>query len=207
MTIIEMLGFMVLGSFLTILFGSLILGLLILFYLKTHKIILPKLMITLIYLFEGFLKAIFNIFGFDTKIIDRFVVEVYNKYFEKEFKNSKKRILFLPQCLRHPECKAPATPYGIECLNCGKCVIPKIKEFAEKKGYKVVIVTGGTMVKRIMKKEKPEGVVGVGCLLEVKEGLEMCHKYGIPAQGVVLLKDGCINTEVSLEELFYTLSK
>jgi hypothetical protein len=86
-------------------------------------------------------------------------------------------------------------------LKCGKCKIKDIIEFAEKLGYKVCVATGGTMVKRVMAKEKPEGVVGVGCIFEVKEGLELCHLYGIPSQGVILSKDGCVETDVDVNEL------
>jgi hypothetical protein len=62
------------------------------------------------------------------------------------------------------------------------------------------------MVRRLISKLKPEGIVGVGCLYEVKEGLKLCYMNKIPAQGVVLLKDGCIETDVDLLELFEALS-
>ena len=56
------------------------------------------------------------------------------------------------------------------------------------------IVPGSTFVKRLIKKYRPEGIVGVGCLMEVKEGLEMTDRIGSTAMGVVTAKDGCVET-------------
>jgi hypothetical protein len=193
-----------LGIFFAVI-GTIVLFVIFLIYQKTKKIIFPKLTLILIYLFEGFLKSLFMLLGLKKELVALFIIDVFNKYFYDKFKKTKKRILFLPQCLRSAQCPAPATPYGIRCLKCGKCKIKDIIEFAEKLGYKVCVATGGTMVKRVMAKEKPEGVVGVGCIFEVKEGLELCHLYGIPAQGVILSKDGCVETDVDVNELYRVL--
>jgi len=42
----------------------------------------------------------------------------------------------------------------------------------------------------------------VGCLLEVKEGLEMAESIGVVAMGVVTERDGCVETSLKWEKLF-----
>jgi hypothetical protein len=44
-------------------------------------------------------------------------------------------------------------------------------------------------------------MIGVGCIIEVKDGLEMCDRQGIPAIGIVTQKDGCVETLVDWDEV------
>jgi len=41
----------------------------------------------------------------------------------------------------------------------------------------------------------------VGCLLEVKEGLEMADSMDMVAMGVVTSKDGCVETTMEWDKL------
>jgi hypothetical protein len=66
------------------------------------------------------------------------------------------------------------------------------------------VVPGASFIKRMVKKYNPRAILGVGCLQELKEGGEMCEKMKIPAQGIVLLKDGCVSTHLNWG-LFYDL--
>ena len=112
----------------------------------------------------------------------------------------KDKILFLPHCLRKADkCKAKMTDEGYECAECNKdCKVGQIKKYAEKKGYKVFIVPGGSMIFSIIRKHKPKGVIGVACMKELilaAENLEM------PINGIELSKSGCINTDVDVEKV------
>lgn len=49
----------------------------------------------------------------------------------------------------------------------------------------------------MVEKYKPKAIIGVGCQMEVKEGLEIADKLGLIAMGVVTLKDGCVETLVN----------
>ncbi|MEM3467643.1 MAG: DUF116 domain-containing protein, partial [archaeon] len=92
---------------------------------------------------------------------------------------------------------------GIECISCNvSCLANKIKKEAEDLGYKVFIVPGSSFIKRIILKEKPKAILGVACIPEVKQGLELCMDFSIPAQGVPLTRAGCMNTQVDLDEVF-----
>jgi len=53
----------------------------------------------------------------------------------------------------------------------------------------------------MVRKYHPRAILGVGCLSEVKEGLEMADKIGVVARGVVTLKDGCVETLVDWDQV------
>ena len=58
---------------------------------------------------------------------------------------------------------------------------------------------GSSFIKRIIKKYRPGAIVGVGCHMEIKEGLDLCHSHAIPARGVPLSKAGCVATTLDWE--------
>jgi hypothetical protein len=59
----------------------------------------------------------------------------------------------------------------------------------------------------MVKKYRPRAILGVGCLQEVKEGLEMCEKMKVPAHGLVLLRDGCVSTQLNWSSFYDLLGK
>jgi len=134
----------------------------------------------------------------DEKEVMRIYIEMKNKMHVEQFKNSSfsDRILLLPQCLRNKECPAKLTEYGYICQECGKCRIPEIIRLAKSLGYKVFIVPGGSMVEKILRTFKPKAVLGVACEKELVLGSIVCEKAGIPGQGICLLRDGCVETDV-----------
>jgi hypothetical protein len=133
---------------------------------------------------------------------------------EKEkFMQTKKRVLFLPHCSRkHMDnrCKAtfdPNIPSYI-CAHCSPdCLVNKSVSFAEKKGYDVYILPGGSCVPKILKAKSYEGAVGVACGEEVRISEELLNGMNVAGQAVPLIKNGCANTVFSLESLFKILSQ
>ena len=57
----------------------------------------------------------------------------------------------------------------------------------------------------LLKEKKVKAVIGVACNFELREGLENCQRFGIPGQGIHLLKDGCINTVADIDRINETL--
>ena len=53
--------------------------------------------------------------------------------------------------------------------------------------------SGSTFIKRMVKYHL-QAIIGVGCLMEVKEGIDMADRIGLIAIGVVNFKDGCVET-------------
>ncbi|WP_455391545.1 DUF116 domain-containing protein [[Eubacterium] cellulosolvens] len=138
-------------------------------------------------------------------------IELHNIHNEKDFKKIpiNQRTLFLPHCLRVADrCKATYNEEGLQCKRCTKdCKINIITRAAEKLGYKCFVVPGGAMVFNIAKKYQPKGVVAVACYNELREGAaRTASEYKVPFQIVPLRKDGCVNTDVVLDDVLETLS-
>lgn len=138
-------------------------------------------------------------------------IQARNLLERERFVQTKKRALFLPHCSRKymdSRCKAvfdPDIPSYI-CAHCSPdCLINRAVSFAEKRGYDVYILPGGSCVPKILKAKHYEGVVGVACGEEIKLGGEILKGTGIAGQSVPLVKNGCANTSFNIETLFRVL--
>lgn len=150
-------------------------------------------------------KIVSSINGEDM-MIDTVSVRIRNALLRKNFRKVpfEDRIVLFPQCLRNLDCETSFSSIeGAKCLKCGKCKIKDAVEKAQELGYKgTYIAPGGGFVKRIIKKTNPSAVIGIGCPYEVNAGMLQVSSKGIPVQGVMLLEDGCVETDIDLEELF-----
>ncbi len=183
---------------------SLIIALLVGISFKTKRYYFARPMLIGISLLENIIKAIFWLARADDKIVDDVGISLMNYINRGKFYATPvaERFIFMPQCLRSIDCPAKLTPEGITCVCCGRCGIRDAKRIAEAEGYKFFIVPGSSFIKRIIQKYHPKGIIGVGCEMEIKEGLILCHSYGIPAIGVPLTKAGCISTTLDWERLY-----
>jgi hypothetical protein len=176
---------------------SLLLGFIL---LRKGVMILPRFVLYVIDSLYFLLKKLVRLVGLSERFVDEIGIEIRNRTYEKAFIKSEVegRILVFPQCLRSPKCPAPLTQYGIQCKMCGQCAIGNLKKRAEAVGYKVYIVPGGSFVKRIAKKDRPTGALGVACGYELNYSMMEISTL-CPVQGVPLLKDGCYCTKVDEE--------
>jgi hypothetical protein len=138
-------------------------------------------------------------------------IETRNFLEREKFKETKKRALFLPHCSRKfmdSRCKAlfdHEIPTYV-CAHCSQdCLINRAVSSAEKKGYDVYILPGGSCISRILKMRKYEGIVGVACGDELKIAGKVLGQMNIAGQAVPLLKNGCANTYFNLETLLKIL--
>jgi hypothetical protein len=138
---------------------------------------------------------------------DLIEMQARNLLEREKFVQTRKRALFLPHCSRKymdSRCKAvfdPNIPSYI-CAHCSPdCSINKAVSFAEKKGYDVYILPGGSCVPKILKAKHYEGVVGVACGEEIKMSGEILKGMDVAGQAVPLIKNGCANTVFNIETL------
>lgn len=188
-----------------ILFIIAILGsLLIAYSFKTERFIFPNFMLFSITILENLVKALFRFVGADDSIVDDVGIELKNKISLKKFRGTpvSRRMIFLPQCLRAIDCPSKLSPEGIKCINCGNCEIGTAKKSAEELGYKVFIVPGSSFIKRLVRKHKPLAILGVGCMTEIKAGLEMCQKLNLYGIGLVLDRAGCVSTVLNWDDFY-----
>lgn len=182
-----------------------VLGSLLIFYsFKTEKFIFPGFMLFSITILETLVKALFRLVGADDSIVDDVGIALKNKISLNKFRNTpiNRRMIFLPQCLRAIDCPSKLSPEGMKCIDCGNCEVGKAKKCAEFLGYRVFIVPGSSFIKRLVRKHKPFAILGVGCMTEVKAGIEMCEKMKLFGVGLVLDKAGCVSTVLDWDKFY-----
>jgi len=207
-TIFYLVGKSVVAIAFLILLLSALGALLILYSFKTGHFFAARLMLISISLLESVIKALFWAARADDSIVDDVGVRLRNYINRQKFLrvSPSERFIFMPQCVRSTECPAKLTPEGIKCVGCGRCRVGEAKKYAEEMGYRFFIVPGSSFIKRIMKKYRPRAIVGVGCQMEIKEGLDLCHSYDIPALGVPLTQSGCVSTTLDWEQFYDKLA-
>lgn len=154
-------------------------------------------------------KKLVSMLGGNDDIVDIIGIEIRNMLLREGFTQTlyTERVVIVPQCLRKADCPAKASPIdGIMCLQCGKCKIAEITRKARELGYMgVYTVTGGGFAKRLLKRLKPKAVVGVACAHELNTGMLYAASRGVPCQGILLLKDGCFETDTDFSQLYYQM--
>ena len=141
-------------------------------------------------------------------LIDTYVKNLTHR---ERFLKTRRRALFLPHCSRKfmdGRCKAKFIPElsYYQCMQCSEdCKVNKATELAKSKGYDVYILPGGSCMKKILMKNKYDGVVGVACCEEIKLAEQLLETVNMPGQAVPLIKNGCSGTKFSIETLEKTL--
>lgn len=119
-----------------------------------------------------------------------------------------RRILLLPQCLRSAEaCPAEMDELGLLCRQCGRCRIGLLQARAEKLGYVVLIAEGTTVVTQLLQQGKVDAVIGVSCLPVLERAFPHMAAQAIPGLALLLLKDGCKDTELDQQWLLQMLEE
>ncbi|NYT06800.1 MAG: DUF116 domain-containing protein [Methanomicrobiales archaeon] len=201
--IVYIVGEITLVLILGIFFIALVMVCLAILSIRRGRIYFPSFLKAGMVLLEGLTRAIFRLFGLEDNQVHSFFIQLHNTMNKKAFEGVPvtERAIFLPQCLRSSRCPAHLTPEGLKCKCCGLCTIGAWRPVFERMGYRVFSVPGSSFIKRMVRKYRPRAIIGVGCLAEVKEGLEMSDKLGLISMGVVTLKDGCVETLVNWDDV------
>jgi len=116
------------------------------------------------------------------------------------------RVLLLPHCLRPSQtCVGRPSRDGFQCpANCEEvCPIRSLRDEAVRLGYKAVCVApGGALALRFVREAEPRAVVAIACAKELTAGEDAVRDLAGDRPVVVALpltRDGCADTEVSLE--------
>lgn len=113
--------------------------------------------------------------------------------------NGQQVMILLPHCLQDSECPHKITMDVNNCKRCHKCSICDLIELGEKYNSVVKVVTGGTLARRVIKKDRPRGVVAVACERDLSLGIQ--EASGTPVIGVLNCRPNgpCFNTGVDLK--------
>lgn len=181
-----------------------------LFYLsvKKRKLYCPWLLRPAYLLLKGGVSTGCRMMGIDDTEIITILIGLENEVNHNDFAKVpiSERSIFIPHCLRSAKCPAHLTPLGIKCLNCGKCGLGEVTTTLQNAGYKVFIIPGSTYIKRLLKRFQPKAMIGVGCLMEIKQFHELGRKIHMTALGVVMKTDGCLETTMDWDELYAAAS-
>jgi len=196
----EITVLIILGALVT----AFILVIISLYSIKKGRLYFPTLIRSGLVFFEGLMKAFFRLLGLEEREMLTFLIKLHNAMNTAAFERIpvSERAIFMPQCLRSSRCPAHLTPEGLKCRSCGQCTIGQVRFLLEKMGYRIFIVPGSSFIKRMVKKYRPKAIIGIGCLPEVKEGIDMADKMGLVVMGVVTLKEGCVETLVNWEDVY-----
>jgi hypothetical protein len=196
----EVTVLIILGALLT----AFILVVISIYSIRKGRLYFPKLIRSGLVFLEGIMKAFFRLLGLEDREMLTFLIKLHNAMNTSAFERIpvSERAIFMPQCLRSSKCPAHLTPEGLKCRSCGQCTIGQVRLMLEKMGYRIFIVPGSSFIKRMVKKYHPKAIIGVGCLSEVKEGIDMADKMGLVVMGVVTLKEGCVETLVNWADVF-----
>jgi hypothetical protein len=183
---------------------SFVLVVISLYSIKRGRLYFPRFIKAGMVFLEGLMKAFFRLLGLEDREMLTFIIKIHNTMNASAFSRVplSERAVFVPQCLRSAKCPAHLTPEGLKCVNCGQCTVGEARIFLEKLGYRIFIIPGSSFIKRMVKKYHPRAIIGVGCLTEVKEGIDMADKIGLIAMGVVTLKEGCVETLVNWQDIY-----
>jgi uncharacterized protein len=147
------------------------------------------------------LSKLFRLFGKPTQGLDLFLIDAANAVMARAFAAAgPTRLLVGPQCLRSGACQARLDPVeGYRCTQCGRCVFADLTRLAEATGFRLFIVPGDRMVKRLIRRTAVDAAIGIACPAELSLALVAAMKMGVPSVGVPLSRDGCFETEVDVE--------
>jgi uncharacterized protein len=203
-SLLELVGALALLLIVVVLVVAAVLLVLTLASIRSGRLYFPRILRPGLTALEGLMRALFKGVGLEDQEMLAFFVKVGNTMNARAFAEIPvgKRAIFLPQCLRNAVCPADLTPEGLRCKRCGRCTVGEAMDVLEGLGYRVFIVPGSSFIKRMVKKYRPRALIGVGCLTEVKEGLEMADRLGLVGLGVVTLKEGCVETLVDWSSLY-----
>jgi len=175
-----------------------------LYSIKKGRLYFPRVIKAGLVFLEGWMKSMFRLLGLEDREMFAFFIKLHNSMNTAAFEKIpvSERAIFMPQCLRSSQCPASLTPEGIKCRSCGQCSVGEARILLERLGYRIFIVPGSSFIKRMVKKYRPKAIIGVGCLAEVKEGIDMADKMGLVVMGVVTLKEGCVETIVNRPDVY-----
>ena len=122
--------------------------------------------------------------------------KIHDQLSREKFNRAKKTVIVLPDCLNlhNPDCLKTDEKWGDQCQQCvDDCQANDVVELAEKYGIEVVFSKRKLteQIKHFVEKYDDLGVIGIGCLLMLAEGMRSAADAGVPARGVLLNFTGC----------------
>jgi hypothetical protein len=125
-------------------------------------------------------------------------IELTNRANDEQFLKARRKLAFLPHCLRDLEAACRSAPNDIDyaCKGCSiRCNVNAVSTLLRQHGIEPYIWMQANLrsLFRELKivEEGGLGVMGIACVPELVRGMRMCSKLDIPVTGVPLNANRC----------------
>ncbi len=141
--------------------------------------------------------------GLDEERIKNSFIQVSNQLVKtRVYGHQIKRVLILaPHCLQWKLCPHKITIDIANCRACGRCPVADLQKLAGEYQTELLVVTGGTFARKVIKDKRPEAIVAIACERDLTSGIQDIE--GLPVIGIINERpEGpCSNTRVNLKKV------
>lgn len=220
-SLVALMGALFLLSFLTPLFGLLVisfgiigvllgLGIIGLVYaMKSGRdlFVLRRPMELAVKVLYPVSLALGQLVGLEKDVIRGSFIELHNRLANMRRVRVKPSdvLVLLPHCLQWSECAIKITNNVGNCKQCGKCTIGNLTQMQQDYGFHMSVATGGTLARKIIKEIRPKVVIGVACERDLTSGIQdvrHIHVLGVTNERPF---GPCFNTTLDLEKIEETI--
>jgi len=126
------------------------------------------------------------------------LIELANRAWGEAFRRAKRKIAFLPYCLRDLSATCRSGPGELDtiCMGCSKdCYVNRVSAIlreARVEPYLWMNASLKSLLRELRDKEGSIGVLGVACVPELFRGMRLCMGLDIPVVGIPLDANRCI---------------
>ncbi|MEW5797246.1 MAG: DUF116 domain-containing protein [Candidatus Zixiibacteriota bacterium] len=129
-------------------------------------------------------------------LLEAVAFKIYDQLNREAFNRAKDTLIILPNCLslHNPNCLKTDEKWGDRCQECtDDCQAAQVVALAERYGIECLFSKRKLeeQIEHYAERSGSLGVVGVGCLMMLANGMRTAHDVGVPARGVLLSFSGC----------------
>jgi len=122
--------------------------------------------------------------------------KIYDQLNREAFNRAGDTLIILPDCLslHNPDCLKTDEKWGDRCRQCTDgCQANLVVALAESYGVDCVFSKRKLeeQIEHYADRSGSLGVIGIGCLMMLANGMRTAHDVGVPARGVLLSFSGC----------------
>lgn len=126
------------------------------------------------------------------------LIELANRAWKEAFRTAKRRIAFLPHCLRDlsADCRCGPGELDYVCKGCSKnCFVNRVSSLLRENRIEPYLWMNARLkllLSELRDREGSIGVLGVACIPELLRGMRLCIGLNIPVVGIPLDANRCM---------------
>lgn len=144
-----------------------------------------------------------RLFDVDKEKIERSFIAVSNHIVKMRARSVRpdRLLILLPHCLQFDECPHKITRDVRNCKSCGRCQIGELITLADANGCMIMVATGGTLARKMIRELRPKAVLAIACERDLTTGIQ--DIFPLPVIGVLNERPfgPCCNTRVDLNKV------